>query len=210
MGSQYEISLYYDQSLFHGKDMSLLYSSFVNVLDRMDKAGTLRELALTPPDVSAILRKRSGQRVLFDDDATWIRDFQLHAKNRPSQTAVMAENGTYTYEELDTLSDRIASRLFEQGVGAGDFVAVRMPRVREFPAAILGIQKCGGAYIPVDVDYPPQRIEYILKDSGAAITVDEAFVSDAAGARPGMVVYTTYQTAYVDPEEDLVRRLGLR
>lgn len=185
VGSQYEISLYYDQSLFHGKDMSLLYSSFVNVLDRMDKAGTLRELALTPPDVSAILRKRSGQRVLFDDDATWIRDFQLHAKNRPSQTAVMAENGTYTYEELDTLSDRIASRLFEQGVGAGDFVAVRMPRVREFPAAILGIQKCGGAYIPVDVDYPPQRIEYILKDSGAAITVDEAFVSDAAGARPG-------------------------
>ena len=66
--------------------------------------------------------------------------------------------------------------LSERGVKPGDFVAVRMPRVREFLAAILGIHKCGAAYVPIDEDCPEPRIACILKDSGASVLVTREIV----------------------------------
>jgi amino acid adenylation domain-containing protein len=74
-----------------------------------------------------------------------------------------------TYRELDEKSDRLAHHLREEGVQPDTIVGIMMGRSVEMIIGILGILKAGGAYLPTDPDYPEERKQYILKDSGAKI-----------------------------------------
>jgi amino acid adenylation domain-containing protein/non-ribosomal peptide synthase protein (TIGR01720 family) len=78
-----------------------------------------------------------------------------------------------TYKELDEYSGRLALHLRELGVGRGSIVALMMERSEAIPAAILGVLKAGGAYLPIDPDYPETRVEYMLQDSGAQAVISQ-------------------------------------
>lgn len=82
-----------------------------------------------------------------------------------------------TYKELDEFSGRLALHLRELGVGRGDIVALMLERSEAIPAAILGVLKAGGAYLPIDPDYPEKRVEYMLLDSGARAVVSQKGLS---------------------------------
>ena len=85
-----------------------------------------------------------------------------------------------TYSELDKLSDKIAAYLLSEGVKKNEFVAVRLGRVKEFIAAVLGVHKAGAAYLPIDLDYPAGRVSYMLEDSEAKITLTENILQKIA------------------------------
>jgi amino acid adenylation domain-containing protein len=72
-----------------------------------------------------------------------------------------------TYKELNEKSNQLAQALKERGVLADDIVGIKMERSVEMIIVILGIIKAGGAYLPIDVNYPQDRIDYMLKDSNA-------------------------------------------
>ena len=74
-----------------------------------------------------------------------------------------------TYRQLNEQSDRLAGLLIGKGVLADSIVAIMMERSIEMIIGILGILKSGGAYLPIDPEYPQERIDYMLKDSSAAI-----------------------------------------
>ncbi len=76
-----------------------------------------------------------------------------------------------TYRELNEQSGQLAGLLTEKGVLAYDIVGLKMDRSIDLIIGILSILKAGGAYMPIDPDYPQKRIDYMLKDSGAKITV---------------------------------------
>ena len=198
-GATAEVSLYYDEALFSDADMRLLGHVFERVLDGLRNAPALRTIALVEPVDAGLIQARSGPCVPIEPDRTWLNDFRRQADRRPDAVAVCAENGSYTYAALDTISDRLACRLTEQGVDAGDFVVVRMPRVREFLAAVLAIHKCGAAYVPIDEDYPEQRIAYIMKDSGATALVTRETVEALEGRehRPFPVRASASGNAYM-------------
>jgi len=144
----------------------------------------------------------------FEDlltNETFIDAFLRQVKKSPDAPAVVDEYGSVTYGELDRRSDFIAAELLKTGVQSGDFVAVKMPRVKEFLVAVLGIWKAGGAYMPVDPTYPEERIRYMLEDSGANVTIDESWMErlrSAAlvpvnNARPdgiAIIIYTSGST----------------
>ena len=77
-----------------------------------------------------------------------------------------------TYRQLNEQSDRLAGLLIEKGVQADNIVGIMMERSVEMIIGILGILKSGGAYLPIDPDYPQERIDYMLKDSGCKFNVD--------------------------------------
>ena len=83
-----------------------------------------------------------------------------------------------TYAELDTISDKISAWLLENGVREDDFVAIRMSRTKNFVAAVLGVQKIGAAYVPIDIDYPAERISYMIYDSEAKITLTDKLFAE--------------------------------
>ena len=89
----------------------------------------------------------------------------------PHKVAVSGENGYLTYLQLYEESKRFAQHLCMQNIKPGDLVAIYMDRSLELFITIFGILAVGAAYVPIDVDYPIDRIRYILNDSGSKCIV---------------------------------------
>lgn len=87
----------------------------------------------------------------------------LHAKN----AALLCDEDSVTYADLDARASQLARHLREAGVRRGGRVAILLPRSNELFIAILAVLKSGAAYVPLDTEYPPDRIAYILADCGA-------------------------------------------
>jgi len=118
-----------------------------------------------------------GKKLDYDKNETVACMFRKNVAEHPDYTAVVDENGSISYSELDILSDRLAAVLQSNGVGEEDFVALMLPRLRHFPASYLACFKCGAAYIPMDCEYPIDRLQYMIEDSGTEVllTTHEIF-----------------------------------
>lgn len=96
------------------------------------------------------------------------------AERNPSQTAVAGPSGSLTYAELEALSNQLAHQLRADGVRPGDRVGLFLNKSAEGVAGLLGIQKAGAAYVPVDPHAPPQRAAYILRNCSVRALVTTA------------------------------------
>ncbi|MGE5343370.1 MAG: non-ribosomal peptide synthase/polyketide synthase [Candidatus Omnitrophota bacterium] len=83
-----------------------------------------------------------------------------------------------SYRELNERANHLASELIQKGVITDTIVAIKIKRSIEMVIGILGILKAGGAYLPIGVDYPQERIDYILKDSQARLLVTHSVGAD--------------------------------
>ncbi|MEW1656697.1 amino acid adenylation domain-containing protein [Streptomyces sp. NPDC093707] len=121
-------------------------------------------------DLTAV--RSHGPKVPYAEQATLHGLFEKQAARRPRQTAVIGAAGeTLTYAELDEQANRVARALRAQGVGPDDRVAVMMERGPRLLVALLGTLKSGGAYVPVDPDYPAERVRLLLEDSRAKVVI---------------------------------------
>lgn len=100
--------------------------------------------------------------------------FSASAARTPERTAIVFEDRRVSYAELDAQADRVARALRAQGVKPGEFVGLWMARSLDLHVGLLGILKSGAAYIPFDVDAPPERIGECLSDCEAKIIVIDA------------------------------------
>ncbi|MGB7236396.1 MAG: amino acid adenylation domain-containing protein, partial [Rhodococcus sp. (in: high G+C Gram-positive bacteria)] len=93
----------------------------------------------------------------------------------PSATALSYDSAQLTYAELDSRSSRLARALIGRGLGPDDVVAVAMPRSDLSVQSVWGIAKSGATFLPVDPNYPSDRIEHMLSDSGTrfGVTITE-------------------------------------
>ncbi|MER7830662.1 amino acid adenylation domain-containing protein [Streptomyces sp. NPDC095602] len=83
----------------------------------------------------------------------------------PDATAVVFEGVETTYAELDALVDDLAGRLAALGAGPGSVVAVAVPRSVDLVAAVCAVHRTGAAYVPLDPDYPADRLAFMLEDA---------------------------------------------
>ena len=97
--------------------------------------------------------------------------FEAQAHATPEAVAVMFGDTTLTYDELDTRANRLAHELMARGVGPEQIVALALPRSPEHFVAILAVVKAGAAYLPLDSDYPPERIALMLADARPALVM---------------------------------------
>ncbi|MGH3911799.1 MAG: amino acid adenylation domain-containing protein [Pseudonocardiaceae bacterium] len=115
--------------------------------------------------------------------------FQTQVAATPQALAVVFEDTTLTYAQLNTQANRLAHALITRGVGPEQIVALGLPRSPELIIAVLAVLKTGAAYLPLDPDYPPARLSFMLHD-----------------ARP-VLLLTTTQTTRVLPDTELTPRL---
>lgn len=110
--------------------------------------------------------------------------------------AVTDEQGTFTYRELEKISDNIAGFLHNGGVMPGSVVALLMERSKESVAAMLGILKAGCVYMYVDKKYPNTRKTYMLEDSGAKLVIcDAVFDAEFLDGQQGKAVPVSFGQA---------------
>ncbi len=111
------------------------------------------------------------------DENTSIQSlFEAHAVSQGDKTALVVSGEKMTFGELNSRANRIAVTLREKGVGRNTTVAICIHRSFDMVAAILGVLKAGGAYLPLDTSYPPDRIEFMLSDSSAKILLSDGDV----------------------------------
>lgn len=135
----------------------------------------------TPVDELEILPAAERHRQLVDWNATG-RDypagtlpllFETQAARTPDADAVRFEGAALSYRDLDERADLLARHLRTLGVGPESVVGVCLHRGTDLVVALLAVLKAGGAYLPLDPDYPADRLAFMLEDSGALAVVTD-------------------------------------
>ncbi|MFF2326473.1 MULTISPECIES: non-ribosomal peptide synthase/polyketide synthase [unclassified Streptomyces] len=107
--------------------------------------------------------------------------FERQARANPAAIALTDGEATLTYGQLNAHANRLAHALIDRGVGPEQLVALSLPRSTELVVAVLAVLKAGAAYVPVDPEYPPARIAYLLQDARPALLV----TTSRTGEQPG-------------------------
>jgi len=134
--------------------------------------GRLSELEiLSAPEREQLLVEWNDTAVEYPKDKCFSQLFEEQVERTPEAVAVVCEGERLTYGELNGRANQFAHYLQSLGVGPEVLVAVQLERSFDFAVTVLGILKAGGAYLPLDNALPPERLDYILEDSQAAVLV---------------------------------------
>jgi non-ribosomal peptide synthetase component F len=98
---------------------------------------------------------------------------EARAKERPEAVSLLFEDQVLSYGELNRRANQLAHYLLKLGVGPEALVGICTERGTEMIIAILGILKAGGAYLPLDPAYPPERLNYMIEDSGVKVILTQ-------------------------------------
>ena len=129
---------------------------------------------LTKEEENVLLSEFSGINTPYPDHLSLIRLFEEQVVNTPENIAVVFKNESITYARLNEVSNQFANYLQHQlGIKQGALVGIKLTRNEWMIAAILGVLKNGGAYVPIDPKYPAERVEYIQKDSKCSVIIDD-------------------------------------
>ncbi|MGW6598225.1 amino acid adenylation domain-containing protein [Streptomyces sp. NPDC055036] len=102
--------------------------------------------------------------------------FAEQVARTPDATALTFRDESLSYAELDARAEALARRLAAAGAGPERFVALLLPRSTQLVVAILAVLRTGAAYVPIDPEYPAERIGYVLDDAHAVLAVTTAEV----------------------------------
>ncbi|MFJ1932380.1 non-ribosomal peptide synthase/polyketide synthase [Kitasatospora sp. NPDC088160] len=117
-------------------------------------------------------------------EATLAELFERRAARTPDAVALLDGGRELSYAEVERVANRLAHRLIRRGVGPERLVALALPRSAAAVVAQLAVAKAGGAFLPVDPDYPAPRREFMVRDAGAHLVLDDpAEVWSADGPR---------------------------
>jgi hypothetical protein len=155
---------------------SLLDALADTTLDLLERPGTaLRDIRTLPAaDRERQLEAWNQPPTAYDPTLTVHAMFDRQVAARGDAIALVAEDGALSYRELDRRAEHMARRLHARGVRAGSTVGVILDRSGSAIVALLAILKAGAAYVPVQPDFPAERIAFMLDDSRVAIVVTQA------------------------------------
>ncbi len=98
-------------------------------------------------------------------------------KKTPNKLAITCDGVNFTYKELNERANELAHYLVEEGIRPNQFVALVFPRSIEMVTSMLAVLKAGAAYLPIDPEYPAERINYIVNDAKPVCIITHSSVS---------------------------------
>jgi amino acid adenylation domain-containing protein len=151
-----------------------------------------------------LLEQFNNTQLDYNQHTTLLELFKMQVVKSPNATAIIHKDRSLTYQELDEKTDAFANWLTTAyQLEAGDLVAVKLERTENLLVAFLAVLKIGAAYVPLDINYPEERIQYIEKDSNSKLIIDQKVlekfhaVAKKYQNKPYKVTVTASQTAYI-------------
>ncbi|MGY4101878.1 amino acid adenylation domain-containing protein [Nocardia sp. R16R-3T] len=176
------LAFQYAAGLFDRATIAELAGRLVRVLEQLaaDSAPATGAIdVLDPRERQRILEMWSEHPVPVDADLTVVNLFEQRAAANPEAPAVVSGEETWTYRELSDRANRIAAALIAQGAGPDTLIAVMVRRSPDLIAALWGVLKSASAYLPVDPEYPADRIEFLLADAApVCVLLDDSAATD--------------------------------
>ena len=114
--------------------------------------------------------------------------FEAQVRRSPDATVLVFEESTLTYAHLNTQANRLGHFLIGEGIGPEDLVALALPRSIEMVVSLLAILKAGAAYLPLDPDYPAERLACILQDAQPACVFTTAQIAHRLPDSPSQLL----------------------
>jgi amino acid adenylation domain-containing protein/non-ribosomal peptide synthase protein (TIGR01720 family)/FkbM family methyltransferase len=213
---QLRLRLDYRPDLFDRADVERLAGRLMRLLEAVVRE---RDSAVGRLDILAPEERRTILRHWNDTEravppGTMIDLLAAQAAKTPDAIAVLSERQRLTYAQLDAQSNQLAHHLHGISVGPETVVALCMERSTEMVVGLLGIIKAGGAYLPLDPDYPPDRLAFMLADSGARALIAHSDLLDRFPPHDARVVRidvhwpaiarrpTTPLAGFIDPDNN--------
>ncbi|WP_269137326.1 AMP-binding protein, partial [Xanthomonas translucens] len=159
--------LTYASALFERDTIERHLAQFVTLLHSMvaDDHACVVQLPLLPDDEHAQLHGFNATATDLDGTGYLHRAIEAQVQRTPDATAVADDRGTLSYADLDARANQLAHHLIGLGVVPESSVAVCLPRSIDLVVALLAILKAGAAYLPLDSDVLPARLDTMLADA---------------------------------------------
>ncbi|MGK9418713.1 non-ribosomal peptide synthase/polyketide synthase [Pseudomonas cedrina] len=192
-------SLSYATDLFEASTIERMARHWQNLLQAMvaDPQQTVSQLNLLGEDEQQhILQLWNQTDAGFSSERLVHERVADRAAENPHAVAVKFDAQTLTYGELDRQANRLAHALIARGVGPEVRVAIAMPRSAQSLVAFLAVMKAGGVYVPLDIEYPRDRLLYMMEDSRAKLLLTHTHALQQLPIPPGL------DTLAIDRTED--------
>lgn len=208
-GDSVKISLEYNPDIFDLTTIERMGKHLLAIIDAITVHPDMpvNKLSfLTAEEKATLVDQFNNTKADYPKDKTAVQLFEMQAAENPNNIAIAEGQFTLTYRELNEQANKVAHYLQSQfSIKPEDIVAIKLPRSQWLVVAILGILKAGAAYLPIDPDYPQERIDYMLNDSQCKLIVDEAALQQfaqvqnnhassnpATAAQPSDLAYVIY------------------
>ncbi len=162
------IEIHYDPLRFDGADARRLAAQFGRLLEEVAAApdapvGSFNFITQEERERHLFASNRTGAE--YPEDSCVHELFERQARLTPDNAAVVSGARSLSYRELDARAGRLARRLRAAGVVPDSIVGIYMTPSPEMLVGLLGVLKAGGAYLPLDPQYPPSRLAFMLEDA---------------------------------------------
>ncbi|HEX8556986.1 MAG TPA: amino acid adenylation domain-containing protein [Pyrinomonadaceae bacterium] len=186
------LSMRYSTDIFDAPRVRRMLSHYRNLLEgaAADPEARISTLPLTSESErrEALARGAAAGGVTVPQTLCLHRLFEARVGKTPNAVALVSGDESVTYRELNERANRLARALRRRGVGAESLVGVCLGRGADLVAALLGVLKAGGAYLPLDPEYPRERLAFMLEDAGARVIITSAEHAEKFRGRPADVI----------------------
>lgn len=171
------IVIEYNTDLFDEARISRLLGHYEQLLESIlakpDETVSRLEI-LTTPERKQLVQDWNATATEYPRATTVHEVFEAQAVKAPNAVALQYDERSITYGELSARSSQLARYLVKNGAGPNGLVGVYMERSIDMIAAFLGILKAGSAYVPLDLGYPKERLEFMISDSKMPLLLTQA------------------------------------
>ncbi len=183
-------ALEFNSDLFDDQTIQRLIGYYQKVLRiLLEKPETQLTTIELPDNAEKALLLDWGSRAATDSPVEPIHHLiERQAAATPEATALVFEDQSLNYTELNTRANQLAHYLIGLGVKPETRVGIAVERSIEMVVGLLAILKAGGAYVPLDPDYPSDRLTYMVKDSGIELLLTQQHLCDALPVADGLNV----------------------
>lgn len=173
-GSGLQVDMDGNPELYTQAELQAHHQRFVQFLSQIAAASTTEpigriQLVTAPERAEGLTRWNHTARSVPAKRSTDL--FEIQSALSPSSLAILHEEDTVNYADLNARANRLARLLIAQGAGPQSIVALALTRSIDLIVSMLAVHKTGAAYLPLDIDYPADRIGYMLEDAQALVTI---------------------------------------
>lgn len=169
------LSIHYDYltDIFSEEDISLMHERILNLIDQVINTPTAKISSfeiISKKETKKLLKDFNNTSAIYNKNSNIVKEFEKIVEQYPNNIAVKDNRISYTYKELNEHANFLAHKILEQKTSS-EIIAFSLNRSVDIVVSILAILKSGHTYMPIDPEYPIERINFMLENSNTKILI---------------------------------------